>query len=590
MVKLVVIPSPTNIFMSVKIILFLCVYSFIQCISANAGSPSSFTDSIEKVVQQNSGIENKIEILLSASKLIKSADPDNALVFASHALSLSDSVKYPELWLQALIELGNIYAYKTQFTQGMEMALKAKELAGRLQNKKAFGEALLIIGMIRIYHGDYSDSYQLHFEALRLFEQQKDTDGIIRALNGIGNVCYSQKNLDKAYSYYSNALNHARETQDSSQIANVLNNVGLVLKGRKQTAEAIECYIEAIEINSRLDLKYRLAANYINIATIYLNLNRFDDFLGNYNKGIAIFSSIGSIHNLAMAYILYSDYFKALKDNENLRKYALMAYSDGLSYKLRDVVFLAAGILHQSYLSTGNIDSAYKYSMIEHAEKDTLRNEQSIASLAFLEMEYSNDNKQKEENLKQQRRNFNAIILIILALSGLITTILFLSRQIVKTKNIRLEKLRLNDEVEFKNKELTINVMNQITKNEMIGDLSKRLIQMEQKASDPVTRNEISQLSNSLKQNSSIEIWDEFETRFLQVYNSFYENLLSRFPDLNPNELKLCALLRLNLSTKEICKLSGQRPSSLDIARYRLRKKLGLANSQINLSTFLSQF
>ena len=86
------------------------------------------------------------------------------------------------------------------------------------------------------------------------------------------------------------------------------------------------------------------------------------------------------------------------------------------------------------------------------------------------------------------------------------------------------------------------------------------------------------------------EIWEEFEVRFKQVYSTFYEKLRIDFPDLTPSELKLCALLRLNLSTKEICELSGQRPSSLDVARYRLRKKLGLSNSPVNLVTFLSKY
>ena len=158
-----------------------------------------------------------------------------------------------------------------------------------------------------------------------------------------------------------------------------------------------------------------------------------------------------------------------------------------------------------------------------------------------------------------------------------------------RTKNIRLEKQRLSDEVEYKNKELALNVMNLIKKNELITDISGRLEKLEANSEDAVVKDEIAQLIRFLKRNSAAEIWDEFEIRFKQVYHSFYENLLHRFPELTPNELKICALLRLNFSTKEICQLTGQRPSSLDVARYRLRKKLGLANSPVNLVTFLSQ-
>jgi DNA-binding CsgD family transcriptional regulator len=62
-----------------------------------------------------------------------------------------------------------------------------------------------------------------------------------------------------------------------------------------------------------------------------------------------------------------------------------------------------------------------------------------------------------------------------------------------------------------------------------------------------------------------------------------------KYPDLTQSELKLCAFLRLNMSTKEISELTGQRILTIDHARYRLRKKLGISNSEINLVTFLSQ-
>ena len=159
----------------------------------------------------------------------------------------------------------------------------------------------------------------------------------------------------------------------------------------------------------------------------------------------------------------------------------------------------------------------------------------------------------------------------------------------MKTKNIRLEKQRLSDEVEFKNKELAINVMNLLKKNEFLVEHTNRLIEIQQKAAEPDIKSDILQLIKGLQRGSGDEIWDEFEVRFRQVHSGFYDRLLLKFPDLSSNELKLCALLKLNLSTKEICELTGQRPASLDVARSRLRKKLGMISSQTNLVSFLAQ-
>jgi DNA-binding CsgD family transcriptional regulator len=71
------------------------------------------------------------------------------------------------------------------------------------------------------------------------------------------------------------------------------------------------------------------------------------------------------------------------------------------------------------------------------------------------------------------------------------------------------------------------------------------------------------------------------------VHIEFYEKLQSKFPDLTTNERKLCAFLRLNMTTKEISAITNQSLNSIEMARHRLRKKLNIDNSQVNLTTFL---
>jgi len=96
-------------------------------------------------------------------------------------------------------------------------------------------------------------------------------------------------------------------------------------------------------------------------------------------------------------------------------------------------------------------------------------------------------------------------------------------------------------------------------------------------------------LNREIKQSSDDKLWKEFSIRFNETNNEFYEKLLIQFPDLSQNELKLCAYLRLNMSTKEIAELTGQRIETIGTARYRLRKKFYLTNSESNLVMFLSK-
>lgn len=568
------------------LVLIFCIF---LSVFSEAGESTHFADSINTLIKQTKETKQQITLLLEAAKKLQSSNPDDALFCANLAFSMAAGDDYQELRVKAMINIGIVKVIKTEYASGLEMALKARDLATQLKDDKALGESNLIIGTIKLFQSNYGESLKNNFYALQLFEKTSDNLGIIMAWNGIGNVCYYQGENNKAFYYYSRALNLAREIEDTNQIASMLNNVGLVLTSKKQLDKAANYFQEAISINSKLGNKLRLASNYMNLGTIYRQLNRYSDFVDNYNKAVNIYIATGSTYQLCICYLGFTNYYNQLNDRANELKYAMISYSEGKKHDIQYVIMTSSGYLHDYYLKTGNIDSAYKYAMIKFASDDNLKKDQSIASLKLLEMEYNYDKTQKEVKLKQQRRSFINIILLILAISGLIIAILFLSRQIVKTKNIRLEKQQLSDEVEYKNKELTINVMSLIKKSELIVDLSNRLIQMEHNSTEPMVKSEILQIVKSLQRNSNHDIWEEFEVRFRQVHTNFYEKLLARFPDLTPSELKLCALLRLKLSTKEICELTGQLPSSLDMARYRLRKKLNLADSTVNLVSFLSQ-
>ncbi|WP_137092401.1 helix-turn-helix transcriptional regulator [Mangrovivirga cuniculi] len=117
----------------------------------------------------------------------------------------------------------------------------------------------------------------------------------------------------------------------------------------------------------------------------------------------------------------------------------------------------------------------------------------------------------------------------------------------------------------------------------MIQEL-KKLIKNLKSENKPIVRKVIKNLGVALNEDS----WKEFELRFTEVHQDFYNSLESKYPDLTPNERKLCAFLKLNMTSKEISSLTGQSIRSIDVARTRLRKKFGLTNSEVNLVDFLS--
>ena len=83
--------------------------------------------------------------------------------------------------------------------------------------------------------------------------------------------------------------------------------------------------------------------------------------------------------------------------------------------------------------------------------------------------------------------------------------------------------------------------------------------------------------------------WEQFEYNFDQVYRNLLTRLLAKYPDLTRTNLKLCAYLRLNMSSKEIASLMNITPSGIDKARNRLRKKLNIQPND-DLHEFLMNF
>jgi DNA-binding response OmpR family regulator/DNA-binding CsgD family transcriptional regulator len=136
-------------------------------------------------------------------------------------------------------------------------------------------------------------------------------------------------------------------------------------------------------------------------------------------------------------------------------------------------------------------------------------------------------------------------------------------------------KLAHDELIESKKRELTTGALRLIQlselNNNLISDLEKITIHTDDDGTELI-RQTISKFNLCSDEN----FWQEFGSRFENVYETFYLKLNQLFPQLTSGEKKLCAFLRLNLSSKDIAAITFKDPQSVDMARYRLRKKLNL--------------
>lgn len=214
------------------------------------------------------------------------------------------------------------------------------------------------------------------------------------------------------------------------------------------------------------------------------------------------------------------------------------------------------------------------------------------------------ENRSKTPEEEERRFLTNRILLrdvgiTLLASAGLIAFITINSRNNRQrnSKKLRMYKMR-STQAEMRSMELK----NQLIKTELkskeeklnellkqIKEKNRKLDEMKSKLTDKEKLEKIDVLNSVSESFGSEKEWEIFRVSFEQIHNGFFDKLLSTFPMLTAHELKLCALLRLNLSSKEIANILNISPSSVNTGRYRMRKKMHLTESD-DLVRFLMTF
>ncbi len=136
-------------------------------------------------------------------------------------------------------------------------------------------------------------------------------------------------------------------------------------------------------------------------------------------------------------------------------------------------------------------------------------------------------------------------------------------------KQLRNDKLR--DEIKYRNNELAVSTMGMLRKNEALTEISNAVKRMTQSP-------EVKSLKKLVDKNlTNKQEWISFEEAFNNADKDFFKKIKTRHPSLTTGDLRLCTYLRLNLSSKEIAPLLNISPRSVEIKRYRLRKKMELS-------------
>jgi hypothetical protein len=245
-------------------------------------------------------------------------------------------------------------------------------------------------------------------------------------------------------------------------------------------------------------------------------------------------------------------------------------------------------------------DSAYHYSELGRnifLQIFTEDNNKQLALLQTLFEIQQKDDAIERFEIDRQANHYiiMATVLIIILLIALALSII--SRQRLKIRNeqklneqnqslYEAQKGAINAELELKSKELTSNTLHVIQSNQFLDELRAELHQM-LKDDKRDQKKQLQQIVQKINHNINHDNhWKEFSHLFEQIHQTFFDNLKNYCDDLTANDLRLVALIKMNLSSKDMASLFGISLDSLRVARYRLRKKLRIEQGE-NLSSFI---
>lgn len=157
-------------------------------------------------------------------------------------------------------------------------------------------------------------------------------------------------------------------------------------------------------------------------------------------------------------------------------------------------------------------------------------------------------------------------------------------QRIVKIKNEQLQA-----DLAGKSRELANSAMNIVYKNELLQKISEEMMHLKDSSGKALSADQLKKIQKVIDDGMSDERdWNLFESSFNEAHENFFKKLKAQHPDLVPNDLKLCAYLRMNMSSKEMASLLNISLRGVEIRRYRLRKKLNLEHDK-NLVEFLME-
>ena len=403
---------------------------------------------------------------------------------------------------------------------------------------------------------------------------------------------YQDLDNDSLSAFYQNrALEYLLANDHIDKASHVLLERGSYFNGKGEFERAEQDLLECIRLAEQTGNLSNIANANQFISSAYTEMGRYQEAEEAIDRSMVICDEYDIEICRVYAHMYYAhlyhesgDMEKAIFHAKKLSEYPIDQYSSE--------VWEGLGLLSKSYAGTGEFELAYQAKVSETLLADSLFNLEKEEAMGRLREQYEREknvleiselkNQAKIEDLKKKGLAVGLTLLSLLS-------VLIVYREVQKRKvTKRLHQVeidlketkekRLREELDYRNRELSAKALNIAQKNELLQKLQSDLETM---ANERGAQECVREVVNTLRLENTIDgNWDQFTQQFTELNPDFYRNLTQASSAISKSDLRLAALLRMNLSSKEIGGMLNISDEGVKKARHRFRKKLELQSEQ----------
>ena len=499
-------------------------------------------------------------------------NPDSAFVYAKQALDLSEATD-DELGLGLSKRMiGQIFYLEGAYDQSIAYLLEAADHFDRAEVNEELAANYVALGIAYQYSLRLETSLSNFLKALALYRDLNDVSGVADASGNLGHYYEKKGDYDSAFFYQNQALDLYQSVNNESGLAIIYDNLGSIHEDLGAYDRAFEYFTLSARYDSLAENYAALVISLNNIGDTYRKRKRYGEGLQYTQKALVLAKSLKLNYQVRSA---YRDFAKSYSETGEME--LAFAYMDSI-YDLNESIFstqIAGQIanlqtLHDTRQKEQEIALLESQKAIERNTRNSIIGGAiGLILIAGLLVYLQRLRNRKNQKVFEQEQ----------ALSEAKLKNVQLKEQALETEleNNRLREERLHAELETRSQELTTKALHIIQKNKLMSELRQQINALKVEAKGKNHQKSLKKISGMIDSGFRFDKdWDEFESVFDQVHTDFFDRIKLQCPNLTSAELRLCSLIRLNLNSKDIATILAISPDSLRIARYRLRKKLGL--------------